>query len=265
ADEASKTWMQSPPLTAQIISHVQSFQLFTDSHHQGWVSDPSAGSWSWFEIGLCRPDESSGQLTPKSLPDGSPAFWESHRHPVDGSEDMFGIEEDLNDEDLDQDIHEEDEGEEIQEEIQFDTQSLTLSSDDNVGASFFDINEGEFLMCDGGSDGEGDDDDNHEDMDEDVDEGFSDQDILAEDLVGVGEVGIDDEDFEVDFGGYKLHNGSQFGPEHPIWDHVEEGDVLVVELKAQFGGWANYARRGVIRTNTWWEPSAAMLSMVYNR
>ncbi|KAG9081039.1 hypothetical protein FRC07_014685, partial [Ceratobasidium sp. 392] len=232
ADEASKTWMQSPPMTAQTISHVQSFQLFTDSHHQGWVSDPSAGSWSWFEIGLCRLDESSGQITPKTMSDGSPAFWESHRHPVEESEDAFEIEEDLSDEDLDQDIHEEDEEDEIQEEIQFDTQSLTLSDDDNVSATFFtDLNEG-------GIDGQGDDDDN-----EDMDEGFSDQDIPNENLMGVGEVGLDDEDLEVDFGGYKLHNGSQFGPEHPIWDHVEEGDVLVVQLKAQFGGWANYAHR----------------------
>ncbi|KAG9123636.1 hypothetical protein FRC07_014432, partial [Ceratobasidium sp. 392] len=134
SEVASTTWVQTPPLDTRIISHIHSIQLFTDSKHQGWVSNPSHGSWSWFEIGVCRMDESLGKLIPKTMSDGSPAFWESHVHPV------------------------------------------------------------------------------HRENDEDNQ-------------------------------GYKLRKGKRFGPRHQIWDHVEEGDILVAELKAQFPGWANHARR----------------------
>ncbi|KAG8740832.1 hypothetical protein FRC12_015862 [Ceratobasidium sp. 428] len=156
AQVASTMWARSPALDARMASHIHSIQLFTDSKHQGWVSNPSAGSWSWFEIGVCRVDEGSGNLNPKTQPDGSPAFWLSHDHPVRRQ------------------------------------------------------------------DGE-------------------------------------------DKDGYKLRVGKRFGVRHPIWGYVEEGDILVVELKAQFPGWANYVRRGVLRVSTWWQPSAAMLNLAYNK
>ncbi|KAG8719043.1 hypothetical protein FRC08_003788 [Ceratobasidium sp. 394] len=150
---ASKIWMQSPPLTTRTLGKIHSIQLFTDSRHQGWVSDRSAGSWSWFDIGICRLDEGSGKLNPKTKPDGLQALWTSHAHPVDRQEDMRN---------------------------------------------------------------------------------------------------------------YELHTGKRFGPKHPIWDYADEGDVLVVEATAQFPGWANYARRGVMKVKVWWQPSAAMLNLILN-
>jgi hypothetical protein len=62
---------------------------------------------------------------------------------------------------------------------------------------------------------------------------------------------------------YEEHRGVLFDFDHPIWDHVEEGDALAVGLKARFGGWINHARHGVLEVNTWWEPSPEMLSLMY--
>ncbi|QRV88158.1 hypothetical protein RhiJN_16176 [Ceratobasidium sp. AG-Ba] len=147
---ASETWLRSPPLTLQIINEIHSIQLLTESCHQGWVSDPNSGSWSWFDITLCRGDEGPGQLIPKTLDDGSPASWESHSHAVE--------------------MH-----------------------------------------------------------------------------------------------GYTINEGKRFGIEHPLWNYVEPGDVLTVEAKAQFPGWQNRVRRGVLLVYTWWKPSSAMLSSIYSR
>ncbi|KAG8788857.1 hypothetical protein FRC12_014098 [Ceratobasidium sp. 428] len=74
----------------------------------------------------------------------------------------------------------------------------------------------------------------------------------------------DDED-EFHFSNCQLHQGVRFGPDHPIWDQVEEGDVLVVELNARYPGSANYACKGVIRVDAWWEPSATMLELARSR
>ncbi|KAG9076088.1 hypothetical protein FS749_012173 [Ceratobasidium sp. UAMH 11750] len=67
----SGRWIRSPPLTARAINQIHSIQLFTYSGHY-------RGSWSLFEIGVSRLDESSGELKVKTKPSGLRAFWTSH-------------------------------------------------------------------------------------------------------------------------------------------------------------------------------------------
>jgi len=47
-----KDWFSTAPLSAHDLANMQSIQLLTFSRDQGWVSDPNAGSWSWFDIVL---------------------------------------------------------------------------------------------------------------------------------------------------------------------------------------------------------------------
>lgn len=48
----SKVWFWSGPLTRTTLAHIAALQLVTVSGDQGWASDRSAGSWSWFDIGI---------------------------------------------------------------------------------------------------------------------------------------------------------------------------------------------------------------------
>ncbi|KAJ1309248.1 hypothetical protein OPQ81_004913 [Rhizoctonia solani] len=61
---------------------------------------------------------------------------------------------------------------------------------------------------------------------------------------------------------YAQHKGDVLDSEHEIWNHIEEGDVLQVVMKAQFPGWLNAAADGILRISTWWEPSAEMLDLM---
>jgi hypothetical protein len=49
-----KLWFTSPPLERRILNNIASVTLVTISRHQGWVSLPSQGSWSWWEVGVLR-------------------------------------------------------------------------------------------------------------------------------------------------------------------------------------------------------------------
>ena len=110
----SKTWFRSDPLTVQDIDKIWGFQLSTFSTNQGWVGDPNAGCWSWFEVAiytpksddtvinlgqrLTRPDLTVGDDTYilKTSTHGKECTWVSHRnslyqrafHSYDG--DIFG-------------------------------------------------------------------------------------------------------------------------------------------------------------------------------
>ncbi|CAE6474973.1 unnamed protein product [Rhizoctonia solani] len=72
---------------------------------------------------------------------------------------------------------------------------------------------------------------------------------------------VDRETAEVQ-GDFAKHEGSIFDSDHELWTQIEEGDVLQVVMKAQFGGWSNVASDGVVRISTWWEPSIEMLGLV---
>lgn len=64
-------------------------------------------------------------------------------------------------------------------------------------------------------------------------------------------------------GDYEVHDGILLDYTHALWEHVEEGDALIVALNAQFPGWSNRCKHGILKVNTWWEPSNAMLNMMY--
>ena len=63
-------WFSTSPLSAHDLANAHSMQLLTLSTDQGWVSDPDAGSWSWFDI----------VLTPceRERLDGDEHSWLSH-------------------------------------------------------------------------------------------------------------------------------------------------------------------------------------------
>ncbi|KAJ1309241.1 hypothetical protein OPQ81_004907 [Rhizoctonia solani] len=63
----SRLWFQTEPFTKQMVSRIKSIQLVTMSHHQGFVDDRQAGSWSWFE----------------RRPNGDEVSQLSHTHPVE--------------------------------------------------------------------------------------------------------------------------------------------------------------------------------------
>ncbi|KDN49271.1 hypothetical protein RSAG8_01973, partial [Rhizoctonia solani AG-8 WAC10335] len=80
----SLMWFQTEPFTKKMLRHVKSVQLVTMSHHQGWVSDRNAGSWSWFEFQVARPtDQDATCATAKLRPNGDEISWRCLAHPVD--------------------------------------------------------------------------------------------------------------------------------------------------------------------------------------
>jgi len=75
-------WFRTAPFTPEILSRVTGFQLSTFSHDQGWVDDPGAGSYTWYQIRVVNPQtHPEGKLREN----GSPAIWDSHRNRVGNS------------------------------------------------------------------------------------------------------------------------------------------------------------------------------------
>ncbi|KAG8690778.1 hypothetical protein FRC11_009211, partial [Ceratobasidium sp. 423] len=80
----SRLWFQTGRFTKELLSRIKSVQLVTMSHHQGFVNDRHAGSWSWFEIRVARPTAlDPPQFEVKHQPDGNEISWRSHSHPVE--------------------------------------------------------------------------------------------------------------------------------------------------------------------------------------
>ncbi|KAH7327578.1 hypothetical protein B0J17DRAFT_561054, partial [Rhizoctonia solani] len=50
------------------------------------------------------------------------------------------------------------------------------------------------------------------------------------------------------------HEGKIFDSNHEVWTHLGEGDYLEVTANAQYGGWQNYAERGILQICTRWRP-----------
>lgn len=51
-------WFESAPFTNVSLSRLATIRLSTFAKHQGWVSQPDQGSWSWFEVAIlntCTP------------------------------------------------------------------------------------------------------------------------------------------------------------------------------------------------------------------
>ena len=68
-----KLWITSPPLKRRMLWKLASVRLVTNSTHQGWVSLPDQGSWSWWDLGVVRGSVGTG--TPL-------CSFVSHRHGV---------------------------------------------------------------------------------------------------------------------------------------------------------------------------------------
>ncbi|KDN49270.1 hypothetical protein RSAG8_01972, partial [Rhizoctonia solani AG-8 WAC10335] len=64
-------------------------------------------------------------------------------------------------------------------------------------------------------------------------------------------------------GDFAEHRGLVVGPGDQLWDEIKEGDVLQVMMKSQFSGWMTVASDGILKINTWWEPSPEMLELIY--
>jgi len=84
-----RLWFESSPFTSlHAIGRLATLRLSTHCHHQGWVSLPDQGSWSWFEVALLTVDaaeatQASGEQRVKHREDGTTLSWVSHRIPVD--------------------------------------------------------------------------------------------------------------------------------------------------------------------------------------
>jgi hypothetical protein len=136
---ASILWFSTPPFNRRLLSKVARMQLETYSHDQGWCSNPSAGSWSWFELVILSPQGDDDVLSRKKGADGNDLVWHSHSNPV-ASREFSGVE------------------------------------------------------------------------------------------------------------------GSRFESDHDIWKHLKEGDRIGVNVCAQFFGWENIAREGILKVEEFFEP-----------
>ncbi|VDC05256.1 unnamed protein product [Peniophora sp. CBMAI 1063] len=54
--KAEKRWFTSAPLTNEDVARIAAIQLETVAKDQGWASLPGTASYSWFEVGLERPE-----------------------------------------------------------------------------------------------------------------------------------------------------------------------------------------------------------------
>ncbi|KZV71210.1 hypothetical protein PENSPDRAFT_606239 [Peniophora sp. CONT] len=73
-NKAEERWFLSAPIADEDIRRIAAIQLVTVAKDQGWISDPGAGIYSWFEVGLERPDSTF-------LPE---ARWKSHHNDLCG-------------------------------------------------------------------------------------------------------------------------------------------------------------------------------------
>ncbi|TFK32671.1 acyl transferase/acyl hydrolase/lysophospholipase [Crucibulum laeve] len=70
----SRFWFSTPALDDETIKRLHSIQLFAECRDQGFADVPSAGNWTWFEIGVYV-DASGATLKEK---DGVKLVWKSH-------------------------------------------------------------------------------------------------------------------------------------------------------------------------------------------
>ncbi|KDR79128.1 hypothetical protein GALMADRAFT_208597 [Galerina marginata CBS 339.88] len=72
----NKLWFTTPEFTAEQIARLDGIELATEANHQGYISDPAAGMWSWFELVVL---DNASDPTPRTQPDGQPMILLSHR------------------------------------------------------------------------------------------------------------------------------------------------------------------------------------------
>ncbi|KAI5120728.1 hypothetical protein M0805_006434 [Coniferiporia weirii] len=84
---ASRLWWTTEPFSASHLGLPNTVRLSTLSGHQGWVSFPNRGSWSWFELAIVSSAPSQvakvyGYNLVKTRANGTLLKWFSHRHPI---------------------------------------------------------------------------------------------------------------------------------------------------------------------------------------
>jgi len=52
--EVKKIWLATEPFTRESLSSIAALQVSTVSCNQGWVDNPNAGNYSWFEVAVGR-------------------------------------------------------------------------------------------------------------------------------------------------------------------------------------------------------------------
>lgn len=65
-------------LEKHIIPRIEDIQLKTHGHDQGACDDPSAGSWSWYDLAIL---ESTNATEPR-VKDGRALVWRSHNNEI---------------------------------------------------------------------------------------------------------------------------------------------------------------------------------------
>ncbi|KAK6003120.1 hypothetical protein QM012_000965 [Aureobasidium pullulans] len=72
-DVKTKIWFQTKPLDETEIKRIRGLKLYTESHDQGYTSDPNAGNWTWFEYAIVE-----GPSDHAKVQDGIRLVWTSH-------------------------------------------------------------------------------------------------------------------------------------------------------------------------------------------
>jgi len=87
AEAVRRLWFETKPLTSpRVINGFATLRLVTHCAHQGWVSEPDKGTWSWFEVAILSKNSGAEGECVKKPDDGTPLRWFMHSVPVDTKE-----------------------------------------------------------------------------------------------------------------------------------------------------------------------------------
>lgn len=209
------------------------------SKDQGWCSQPDAGCWSWFEIGIGRLKGPDADTEARSG-DRVPVAENEAEHEVEAEEEHEAGHEEEPD-------HEgEPEGEpglvDVNWHDPWDDRDMALEAEDNGPE-----HEGE------SPEGEGDHDDPESDRDEEDAELYrprtpsgppiDDISICPDPMNVTQELVWHSHGNPIGVDNMAEHEGIELEPDHQLWDLLQDGDVIFVRACAQFGGWSNHMER----------------------
>lgn len=84
-------WLETRPLSRSDIYNTATIIIRTESRHQGWVSLPDQGSWSYFSLAILSPGGTGdvGMDRVRMREDGGQMMWTSHHNPVESRDWAF--------------------------------------------------------------------------------------------------------------------------------------------------------------------------------
>ncbi|KAH0370527.1 hypothetical protein KCU65_g2571, partial [Aureobasidium melanogenum] len=85
-DVKTKIWFQTKPLEENEIKRIRGLKLYTESHDQGYTSDPNAGNWTWFEYAIVE-----GLSDHAKVQDGIRLVWTSHMNIREDTKSINGL------------------------------------------------------------------------------------------------------------------------------------------------------------------------------